>query len=247
MVLVRNSAPGMRSGASAVLILVLVLGSGMPPNPAHAAAAPLSEVVLSNRDPQGAGESVFTVLYQGFPQQAQVGTTLVIPVKLYVDNLTKLMSFLQDYNVTVTLTLQTGKSISGKAGVSANQAAENLGALQLHAGQLWGPANITLPVTEANTGLAPGREAVANATIRVDADVWFNQPINFYRTQSNQTSIGEVVIANGTPSGPVLNYGGFGLLGLGVVLFVVALVTRSKKPSAPEGRREAEKKAPGAV
>src|SRR5207237_203328 len=86
--------------------------------------------------------------------------------------------------VTVSVRLSNGRSVSGQAGVNSTQAAENLGAGQLHAGQEWGPVNVTLPLTQTNTGVGPGQEALGNATMRVDADVWFNQPINFYRRRT---------------------------------------------------------------
>lgn len=157
---------------------------------------------------------------------------MTVPIKLYVANLTGLMSFLQDYTVTISLTLGNGKTLSGQASVNSTAAAENLGAGQLHSGQEWGPVNVTLALTQSNTGLGNGQEALAVATLRVDADVWFNQPVNFYRPQGNQTSIGSVLISNGTPSGAMPNYPGFVLLGLGVALVAVSFVMRSKKPSS---------------
>jgi hypothetical protein len=229
-----------RSASFALFVLLLVVGAA---SSAAKGDTPLdNQVTMTNVDPNGSGKSTFTVFYH-IPQQAEVGTTLTVPVKLYVANLTGLMSFLQDYTVTVSLGLSNGKSISGRAGVNSTQAAENLGAGQLHAGQEWGPVNVTLPLTQANTGLVPGQEALGNATMRVDADVWFNQPINFYRPEGNQSGVGYVVISNGTPSGPAPNYPGIILLGLGVALFAVSFVMRPKGPSdeAPPRR------APGSV
>jgi len=205
-----------------------------------------SQVILTNVDPNGNGKSTFTVFYH-LPKQAEVGTTLTVPIKLYVANLTGLMSFLQDYTVTVSLRLSNGRSVSGQAGINATQAAENLGAGQLHAGQEWGPANITIPLTQANTGVGPGQQALGNATMRVDADVWFNQPINFFRPEGNQSGIGYVLISNGTPSGPEPNYPGIALLGFGLILFVVSFVTGRRTPSSRGGEDDRAKSAPGSV
>lgn len=243
----KNSRASVRAVVAAVVALLLTSPTSVTQLSLHAAPSTLNQTTLSTKDPQGDGQGVFTIFYQALPLQVTIGTGLVIPVKLYVDNMTKLMSFLQDYNLTLTLTLSSGKTLSGKAGVSANQAAENLGALQLHAGQSWGPSNITMPLTEANTGLSQGQESVANATLRLDADVWFNQPINFFRSEANQTSIGSVVVADGTPAGPSPNYVGFGLLASGVIVLVVSLVVRWRRSSSAPAREETARKPPGAV
>jgi hypothetical protein len=228
---------------AAIFVLVLVLS--ISANAARGDTPLDGQLTLTNLDPNGNGKSTFTVFYH-LPQQAEVGTSLTVPIKLYVDNLTGFMSFLQDYTVTVSLKLSNGRSISGQAGVNSTQAAEILGAGQLHAGQEWGPVNVTMPLTQTNTGLGPGQEALGNATMRVDADVWFNQPINSYRPEGNQSGIGYVLVSNGTPAGPEPNYTGIGLLVFGAILFAVSLVMRLGVPSRVGGGAS-PRKAPGSV
>ena len=228
---------------AALFVLVLLVGSSAAG--ARAASSLANQVTLTNVDPNGQGVSTFSVYYS-LPQQAQVGSSLKVPVYLYVDNLTKLMSFLLDYSVQVTVSLNNGKVVSGQAGVNSTNAADNFGALQLHAGESWGPTNITIPLTPENTGLSQGQEAVGNATLRVDADVWFNEPINFYRPEVNQTGVGNVVFANGTPSGPIPNYAGIALVGLGAVIVAATVITRPRRPSSPKPGAP-QKKAPGSI
>jgi len=240
-----ESADSVVGFTSIAALFILFLIVGIPAIPARGDTPLDSQLTLTNVDPNGNGKSTFTVFYH-LPQQAQVGTTLTVPIKLYVANLTGLMSFLQDYTVTVSLRLGNGRSISGQVGVNSTQAAENLGAGQLHAGQEWGPVNVTMPLTQSNTGVGPGQEALGNATMRVDADVWFNQPINFYRPEGNQSGIGYLLISNGPPSGPVPNYPGIALLGFGVVFLVVSFVMRRKGPSHSSGATP-PRKAPGSV
>jgi hypothetical protein len=103
-----------------------------------------------------------------------------------------------------------------------------------------------MSLTQTNTGLGPGQEALGNATMRVDADVWFNQPINSNRPEGNQSGIGYVLISNGTPAGPEPNYAGIALLVGGVILVAVSFVTRPKGPSRAGGEAS-PKKAPGSV
>ena len=238
-----KSAKPAKESTSLGALFVLALVVGISALPAKADTPLDGQLTLTNIDPSGNGKSTFTVFYH-LPQQGEVGTSLTVPVKLYVDNLTGLMSFLQDYTVTVSMTLGNGRSISGQAGVNSTQAAENLGAGQLHAGQEWGPVNITMPLTQTSTGLGPGQEALGNATMRVDADVWFNQPINSYRPEGNQSGTGYVLISNGPPSGPQPNYAGIALLILGAVLFAVSFVMR---PWGPSRGGAPYRKPPGSV
>ena len=223
-----------------------------PAGTASGAQATLDrQVRLSNVDPSGNGISTFSIFYH-LPQQAQVGADLTVPLKLYVDNLTGLKSFLQDYTVEVSMTLGNGNIVSGHVGVNSTQAAENLGAGQLHSGQEWGPVNLTIPLTQTKTGLGPGLEALGNATLQLTTDVWFNQPINFYRTEVSQANIGYIAVANGTPSGSAFNYPGLALAALGVVLLVVSFAIGSAKRSSPRaasdsGRNKPPQKAPGSV
>jgi hypothetical protein len=241
-----KSAKSARELTFLAALFILVLVVGVSANAARGDAPLDGQLTLTNVDPNGNGKSTFTVFYH-LTQQAEVGTTLTVPIKLYVANLTGFMSFLQDYTVTVSLKLSNGRSISGQARVNSTQAAENLGAGQLHAGQEWGPVNVTIPLTQTNTGVGPGQEALGNATMRVDADVWFNQPINFYRPEGNQSGIGYILVSNGTPSGPEPNYPAIALLGFGVILVAVSFVMRPKKPSSRAGGEAPPKKAPGSV
>jgi len=229
---------------AALFVLTLIVGVSVS---SARGATPLdSQLSVTNVDPEGQGMSTLTVFYH-LPQQVQVGANFTVPIKLYVDNLTDLMSFLLDYSVQVSLTLNNGRVISGQAGVNSSQTSENLGALQLHAGEGWGPVNITMPLTQTSTGLAVGQQTLANATMRINADVWFNQPVNYFRSEGSQSNLGDVLISNGTPAGPQPNYPGFVLLTLGAILLAVTLVTRPEKLSSREGDEAMPKKAPGSV
>lgn len=210
-------------------------------SPAKAQSALSSQVPITYNDPSGQGTATYTIFYS-MPQQAQVGSNLVVPFKLYVDNLTRLMNFLNDYNVTLSLSLHDGKQLSATEGVTGTEAANDLGALQLHTGQGWGPVNFTIPLTTSNTGLGQGQEVLVNASMTVLADIYFNQPVNTVRFGEATVSVGDMAIADGTPSGPQTNYLGIGLLGMGLVLVVVAVAVRERKAGG-----DAAKKAPGSV
>jgi hypothetical protein len=225
---------------AALAVLALIMGASA--NSARGDTALSSQLNLTNTDPDGQGTSAYSIFYN-LPQQAQVGANLTVPFKLYVDNLTDLESFFISYNVTLTLSLSNGKQISTEQGITSTESTGNLGALELHAGQGWGPVNFTVPLTQANTGLSQGQELLGNASIAVIADVWYVQPVDDFRAQQNQSAVGYTVISNGTPSGGQLNYPGIALAAIGVVLVVVAVATRTRSPSSDKGL----KKAPGSV
>jgi len=225
---------------AALAVLALIMGASA--NSARGDTALSSQLYLTNTDPNGQGSSAYSLFYN-LPQQAQVGANLTVPFKFYVDNMTDLESFFISYNVTLTLSLSNGKQISTEQGITSTESTGNLGALELHAGQGWGPVNFTVPLTQANTGLNQGQEALGNASISVLAAVWFVEPVDDFRSQQNQSAIGYTVISDGTPSGAQLNYPGIALAAIGIVLVVVAVATRQR--SSPSGK--SLKKAPGSV
>jgi hypothetical protein len=225
---------------AALAVLTLILGASA--NSARGDTALSSQLNLTNTDPNGQGSSAYSVYYN-LPQQAQVGTSLTVPFKFYVDNMTDLESFFISYNVTLTLSLSNGKHISSEQGITSTESTGNLGALELHAGQGWGPVNFTVPLTQANTGLSRGQEVLGNASIGVVADVWFVQPVDDFRLQQNQSAIGYTVISNGAVSGAQLNYPGIALAAIGILLVVVAVATRPRSSSTDKSF----KKAPGSV
>jgi hypothetical protein len=231
------------------VLLMLTLIVGEAANAARGAPIPGSQATFADNDPSGDGESTFTVLYS-LPHQVQVGTNLTVPIELMVDNLTKLMAFVQDYEVSISLALSDGKQLSGQAGVTQEESTTNA-SLQLRTGQEWGVTNITVPLTPESTGLSQGQEVLGNATLTLRADVWFDSPVNAARPEDNQSRIGYVLIASGVPAGPQPNFVGFALVALGAVLLVIALVvTRGKKDSESEAEPSegrAQGKPPGAV
>jgi hypothetical protein len=216
---------------AALLIITLIVGAAA--SAARGAPSLGSQATFADNDPSGYGESTFTVLYS-LPHQVQVGTNLTVPIELMVDNLTKLMAFVQDYEISISLALSDGKQLSGQVGVTQEESGTNA-SLQLHTGQEWGVTNITLPLTPESTGLSQGQEVLGNATLTLRADIWFDPPVNAARPEENQSRIGYVLIASGVHAGPQPNFFGFALVALGAILLVIALVvTRGKKDSKSE-------------
>ena len=208
-------------------LVILVLGAGA--GAARGSPTLGSQSTFTNNDPSGQGVSTLTVFYE-LPQHVQVGDNLTVPIELRVDNLTGAMTYLQDYNLSIALTLSDGRHISGQVGVTPEEAASNASALQLRAGEAWGVLNLTVPLTPASTGLSQGREVLGNATLSVRADVWFDSPVNAAKPEEDQTPIGYLLIEDGTPAGPQPNFFGFALVAAGAILLATSLlVSRRRK------------------
>ena len=188
-----------------------------------------SQIGLTYNDPSGQGQSVFTLFYS-IPQQVQVGSNLTIPIKLFVDNLTSLEVELLDYNVTISLGLQREATI-GNDGGQRERSRRQPRRTPVACRDGVGAGHVTMPLTTSNTGLGQGQEALANTTVAVLADVYFNQPANTVRFQEAQARLGYSIIADGNVSSTQTNYVGLAVFAIGVVLLVAAVVTR--KSSAP--------------
>lgn len=208
-------------------------------------AALTSGLTFTTESPDGQGASTITVSYS-LPQRAQVGSSLTVPLKLVVDNLTGVMAYLQGYNVTVRLSLSTGRSLSGTAGVPAGGPGGN--GTVLHSGQSWGPVNVTIPLSVADTGLSDGQEALGNATLEVVAVAWLGEPPGSSTVVRSQGSMGYTLVAYGNPPGERPNLLGLALLGGGVATLLTAVALRKRAPREVVSEESGKGgKPPGAV
>lgn len=228
------------AGAWALLVAALLLAV----NFTQESALP-SGLTFTGEGPNGQGASTITVSY-GLPQRAQVGSNLTVPLSLSVDNLTGLMAYFQGYNVSVRLALSNGRSLSGTAGVSTGGSGSN--EAPLHAGQSWGPVNVTIPLDGANTGLGEGQQALGNVTLQVAAVVWLGRPVNSSTVLLFKGNMGYTLVANGKPTGERPNVVGLALLVAGIAILTAAVAWRRPKrpPSAAAGSAPG-RKPPGAI
>jgi hypothetical protein len=93
-----------------------------------------------------------------YPTTANVGSNVTITTTLHVDSLGGIIEYISQYRVIVDVFIGTlhVQNASTKSPINGSF---------LYPGATWGPNNVTIPLTAANTGLAVG--ASANASVRI--------------------------------------------------------------------------------
>lgn len=181
-----------------------------------AAFTPLSagSVHLSTTASYGGG--AYTVEYD-VPASAAVGTNLTIPVKLTVNDLTGMNSYILRYFILVTVYIDLTHVLTGKVG-------EPTGAQALYAGGHWGPYNVTIPLTENNTGIPPGKAINATVAVALQDQMWVAYPYDYnFPEASQQGPAGFIIIHNGEVSSfSLYDYLPYAALAGGAVLAVIA-------------------------
>ncbi len=181
------------------------------------------------------GVDSYTVDYS-FPSTVQTGSNLTVTVTLLVSKLSGFGEYISNYAIQVMVYVDFAHVLRGTLG--SNMSLQ--GSPYLYPGARWGPYNVTIPVTESNTGLAPGHSAEANLTIALQNEVFDGGDINTYFPEGSQGAAGQLTIqaGGGDQNRPASqNYLSYLLLGAGGVLVLLLVATRSKSPStkAPAG------------
>jgi hypothetical protein len=112
---------------------------------------------LGNNESHGSTSYVVDFTY---PATAQVGTNVTISLSLHVGQFTGLIEYITAYELEVQLFVGAQEQqvvLYGPAGFNSSSF--------LYPGGIWGPNNATFPLTQLNTGLAPGQST--NATFSV--------------------------------------------------------------------------------
>jgi hypothetical protein len=114
------------------------------------------------------GSDQLTVTYNS-TATATVGTNLTVSALVSVDSLTGSEQYVRDYVMLVTL-FCNDHATNGSAGSPTPTQR------YLYPGARWGPFNVSIPLTEADTGLAPGEGANASVTLSLITDISFSAP-----------------------------------------------------------------------
>src|SRR6266480_5423778 len=125
------------------------------------AADPSGTVPLSNT--LAYGNTAYSVAYS-YPSTAQVGTNLTVKVSLHVISLTGLVEYVNQYRLHLSVAVGTNRVLTGD--VASNQNSSHL-----YPGSTWGPFNVTIPLTEDNTGLVKGQSANATMIIALQDQI----------------------------------------------------------------------------
>src|SRR5438132_7296636 len=202
-----------------VLLAALI---SLLPLPSASGLVPANQFQIRNQDVSGT--SGYTVFYY-VPPTAKTGSNLNVSVLLYVDTLTGLKLYVRDYGLTVAVDLGKGHTIIRSANVSIVEQK------WLYPGGRWGPLNISLPITEQDTGLAPGQAVRANVTISLLATIWYDSPIFNYLPESGDGRVGSVYVQG---VGPAVSGSStivpFLLIASGAALLVTRIVVFRGRP-----------------
>jgi hypothetical protein len=208
----------------------------LPVQNAFSAAQVTSGTVNVGNTFLGAGNTSYSIGYS-YPSTADVGTNLTVAITLQVASLTGLIEYMINWNVDVHV------YIAGQPPLGGEVQAPNGGRFE-YPGSSLGPFNVTIPLTEANTGLAKGQSANATVSITYGDVVWIGGVYVYYATEPiMQGAAGSLVIQDAAAStststspsatgqGAGQNYVPYALLASGAVLMVSAvLLTRGPRP-----------------
>lgn len=181
------------------------------------------------------GNTSYTVSYS-YPSTAEVGNNFTIALTLHVNAFTGLVEYITNYGFVAEVFIN-GLVLQGT--VSGN---ENL--TLLYPGSSWGPNNVTIPLTENNTGLAKGESANATVSVTLQDTVYYGgQQLNVYVTEPRmQGHAGGFLVSNAvspvTSSNPgpgagssYLPYAALTVVGAALVLWAAVWPRRPESPN----------------
>lgn len=167
------------------------------------------------------GNGTYTVSYL-FPSVVSLGSNFTTQVSLQVNELTELQLYVEQYQITVRVNVPNGQGASGTVG----------GSTPLYPGAIWGPKNITIPITQLMTGPFAG-SLNASVSITLATTVSVGYPVLQDHVHTASQLAGNLAIeanASGSKSaeGNLNPQSGFGYLpylivGAGVIVVSVGV------------------------
>lgn len=167
------------------------------------------------------GNGTYTVSYS-YPSVMSLGSNFTTQVSLQVNELNGLQVYVEKYQVMVQVLVANGQGAAGTVGDSA----------QLYPGAIWGPKNVTIPITQQVTGSATG-SFNASVSITLATTVRVDYPVLEDHFHSASQVVGNLVIeSNPSGSGSAggnlnitsgLGYLPYLIVGVGAVLVFVGV------------------------
>jgi hypothetical protein len=227
----------LRAAPWCILPVFLTISLLVPvPNASAALQTTSGSLQLSNNFQYG--NTAYTLDYS-YPSTAQVGTNLTITLNLHVDSLTGTIEYITNYRITVDVYIGTLHVQNGSVRSLIN-------ASFLYPGAVWGPNNVSIPLTAENTGLAKGQSANGSVKITMqDQDyvhylaqfIYTSEPpmqgyagglsIQYPEASSSTSAAGQVTGQDYLP---------YALLSAGVVLMLSAVVL-PRRPRLPQSQK----------
>ncbi len=206
------------------ICILLLIGFGLD-NVAIAAQRPLSGSFVSSYIDDSFGKNVgngtYTVSYN-FPSVLSLGSNLTGQVSLQVNQLNGLQVYVEEYQITVEVAVPNGQGTTAVVGGSA----------PLYPGAIWGPENVTIPITQQAIGSVSGS---VNASVSIVlattvlVQILGNAPGGLERVHSDSQLVGNITInaiQNPGNAGRGLGFGsGVGFLPYLIVVAGVIIVS----------------------
>jgi hypothetical protein len=189
-------------------------------NGVWAAPAQVSGLTQSSYKSQY-GQTTYSIDYE-YPSSVSVGSNLTVQVTEHVVNMSGLEDYLSNYRLVVSVSVDAYHVLQGSVTGS-------IAGPRLYPGSRWGPIEIEIPVTEANTGLTRGMSINASVGFSIQDQAWYANPVGTYLPELSQAAGGQVRIIDPTPDQVAQaspNYLAYLLLGVGAVIVVVMLGLR---------------------
>ena len=160
------------------------------------------------------GSTAYAVIYS-HPSAAEVGTNLTLTITLRVVSFTGLVDYIYNYGITARVFAGT-HVLNGSVSAGTNP-------VFLYPGAVWGPNNITIPLTEANTGVAKGSSVNATVSLTLADLVYFGGQLGITMNEPPmQGDAGSLLIGNSVSSS-TSQTGGVNSQGPGGALLVQTL------------------------
>lgn len=199
----------------------------LSPLAADSTSGPTAQIISGTVDipsNQANGNSVYSISYS-YPNSANVGTNFSVGVTFGVANFTGYKVHVETYDISVLLTFSNGLVVNGTVSVSNSSAI-------IYPGGVANPANVVLPLTSKNTGVAPGQATLTNVTIGFYDTVWNEPPVSNFVPEYGSAVVGQVLVSNPSPrplwQPELLIVAGAVLLGSGLLV----RRTRSQVPTS---------------
>jgi len=165
------------------------------------------------------GNNYFTLQYH-YSENVKTGSDLVMALTLFVNNITGQESYIINYELVVTVYVDLTHVV--EASVGSTTGLGNTSGRPLYPGSHWGPLNVTLPISESNSGVSAGQSRNASIGVALNYEVWLELPYNYDLTEGTQASAGSVIVQG--PSSTTVNYLGYALVVGGIAVVAAALI-----------------------
>jgi hypothetical protein len=149
-------------------------------------------IITGSTQPLGNDEAHGTTSYvidYSYPATAQVGTNLTLTFSLHVGQFNGLIEYITAYELQVELFVgaqQQEVTLYGPAGFNSSSF--------LYPGGIWGPINATFPLTEVDTGLAPGQSTNGTFSVTLLDTDEIGYPYLTYVTEPPMTGDGGTLL-----------------------------------------------------